>query len=70
MNCLAPSWVETPLTKILDNSALRARKIAETPIGRIGTVEDMAGAVAFLVSNDAGFITGSVIDVNGGSYMQ
>jgi len=70
VNCLAPSWVETPLTKILDNSALRARKIAETPIGRIGTVEDMAAAIAFLVSNDAGFITGSVMDVNGGSYMQ
>lgn len=70
VNCLAPSWVETPLTKILDNEALRARKIAETPIGRIGTVEDMAGAVAFLVSNEASFITGSVMDVNGGSYMQ
>ena len=70
VNCLAPSWVETPLTKVLDDSALRARKIAETPIGRIGTVEDMAGAVAFLVSNDASFITGSVVDVNGGSYMQ
>ena len=70
VNCLAPSWVETPLTKVLDDAALRARKIAETPIGRIGTVEDMAGAVAFLVSNDASFITGSVVDVNGGSYMQ
>lgn len=70
VNCLAPSWVETPLTKILDNEALRARKIAETPVGRLGTVEDMAGAVAFLVSDDASFITGSVMDVNGGSYMQ
>ena len=70
VNCLAPSWVETPLTKVLDDAAMRVRKIAETPVGRIGTVEDMAGAVAFLVSNDASFITGSVMDVNGGSYMQ
>lgn len=70
VNCLAPSWVETPLTKILDDEKLRARKIAETPIGRIGTVQDMAGAVSFLVSDDASFITGSVMDVNGGSYMQ
>ena len=70
VNCLAPSWVETPLTKAMDDQALRARKIAETPIGRIGTVEDMAGAVAFLLSHDASFITGSVMDVNGGSYMQ
>ncbi|RZJ22552.1 MAG: SDR family oxidoreductase [Haliea sp.] len=70
VNCLAPSWVETPLTKILDDEKLRARKIAETPIGRIGTVEDMAGAVAFLLSDDASFITGTVMDVNGGSYMQ
>lgn len=70
VNCLAPSWVETPLTKILDDDHLRARKIAETPIGRIGTVQDMASAVSFLVSDDASFITGSVMDVNGGSYMQ
>ena len=70
VNCLAPSWVETHLTKAMDDAALRARKIAETPIGRIGTVEDVAGAVAFLVSNDASFITGSVMDVNGGSFMQ
>ena len=70
VNCLAPSWVETPLTKILDDDQLRARKIAETPIGRIGTVQDMASAVSFLVSDDASFITGSVMDVNGGSYMQ
>ncbi|MES2976896.1 MAG: SDR family NAD(P)-dependent oxidoreductase [Pseudomonadota bacterium] len=69
-NCLAPSWVETPLTKVLDDEALRKRKIAETPLGRIATREDMAGAVAFLISDDASFITGSVMDVNGGSFMQ
>jgi len=69
-NCLAPSWVETGLTRHMDGDHLRQRKIAETPIGRIGTVEDMANGVAFLVSEDAGFITGTVLDVNGGSFMQ
>ena len=54
----------------MDGDHLRQRKIAETPIGRIGTVEDMANGVAFLVSEDAGFITGTVLDVNGGSFMQ
>jgi NAD(P)-dependent dehydrogenase (short-subunit alcohol dehydrogenase family) len=69
-NCIAPSWVETALTRVTDSKELRARKLEETPLGRIGTVEDMAGAVAFLVSNDASFITGSVVDINGGSFMQ
>jgi NAD(P)-dependent dehydrogenase (short-subunit alcohol dehydrogenase family) len=70
VNCLAPSWIETGLTRPTDSEELRARKLAETPLGRLATVEDMGGAVAFLVSNDASFITGSVLDVNGGSYMQ
>ena len=70
VNCIAPSWVDTPLTRALGSSQKPTSvKFAETPLGRMGTVMDMAGAVAFLVSDDASFITGTVLDVNGGSSM-
>ncbi|MDP3136231.1 MAG: SDR family NAD(P)-dependent oxidoreductase [Burkholderiaceae bacterium] len=70
VNCIAPSRVDTPMTRAISTNDVLASKVAETPLGRIGTVEDMAGTVAFLVSKDASFITGAIIDVNGGSYMQ
>lgn len=70
VNSIAPSRVETEMVSANAGPEVTARKIAETPLGRMGTVEDMAGAVAFLVSGDAGFITGAVLDVNGGSFMQ
>ena len=70
VNCIAPSWVDTPLTRALGGSQKPASvKYSETPLGRMGTVMDMAGAVAFLVSEDASFITGTVLDVNGGASM-
>lgn len=47
----------------------RARLLAMTPLGRLGRPEDVAGAVCFLASEEAGFITGAVIDVNGGAIM-
>jgi NAD(P)-dependent dehydrogenase (short-subunit alcohol dehydrogenase family) len=45
------------------------RKLAEAPLGRIGTTSDVAAAVGYLVSEDTGFVTGAVIDVTGGSFM-
>ena len=70
VNSIAPSRVETEMVRGNSGPDVTARKIAETPLGRMGTVEDMAGAVAFLVSDDASFVTGAVLDVNGGSFMQ
>lgn len=70
VNCVAPSRVQTPMTSAIGDDSVIAAKIAETPLGRIGTINDVAGAVAFLVSPDAAFMTGAILDVNGGSFMQ
>ena len=47
-----------------------AASALNSPLGRIGVPDDIAGAAAFLASKDASFITGAIIDVNGGSFMQ
>jgi 3-oxoacyl-[acyl-carrier protein] reductase len=69
VNCIAPSRVATPLTAQIGGPEVMARKIAETPMGRIATPEDIAGVAAFLASEDAGFVTGAIVDVTGGSFM-
>lgn len=70
VNCIAPSKVATAMTQALQDSDGRlAANVAETAVGRLGTVGDVAGVVAFLASDDAAFVTGIVVDVTGGSYM-
>jgi 3-oxoacyl-[acyl-carrier protein] reductase len=69
VNCVAPSRVSTPLTATISSPALIARKIEETPMRRLAEAADVAGAVAYLVSDEASFVTGSIVDVNGGSFM-
>jgi len=64
-NAVAPGYIETELTADLPDD-LRATALEMTPSGRTGTPEDIASAVAFLVSDDAGFITGEVLQVDGG----
>jgi 3-oxoacyl-[acyl-carrier protein] reductase len=50
-------------------AAVNAEYLKRIPVGRLGTVEDIAAAVAFLASEEAGFITGVTLDVNGGTFM-
>lgn len=65
VNCLAPGVIDTPMNGNLDESSLEMLR-EETPLQRIGTPDDVAGAAAFLISDDAGFITGQVLSPNGG----
>jgi len=67
-NAVAPGFVLTELTKDLPE-ALQAEITARTPLGRFGTTEEIASAVAFLVSDEAAFITGQVLAVDGGLVM-
>ena len=68
VNAVAPGFIETDMTHGL-NDALKQKMIEQTPLGRIGKPEEIAAAVKFLVSEEAAFITGHVLDVNGGIYM-
>jgi 3-oxoacyl-[acyl-carrier protein] reductase len=67
-NAIAPGFIETPMTAVLDEK-LNAAMLAQIPLGRMGTDKDIAQAVSFLASDAAAYITGHVLDVNGGMFM-
>jgi 3-oxoacyl-[acyl-carrier protein] reductase len=68
VNAVAPGFIETAMTAILTNEQ-RTAMTSQIPLARAGTDRDVAAAVAFLASEEAGFITGHTLDVNGGMYM-
>jgi len=68
VNAVAPGYIETPMTAVL-NDEQRTAMMAQIPLGRAGTEAEIAQAVAFLASEGAGYITGAVLDVNGGMFM-
>jgi 3-oxoacyl-[acyl-carrier protein] reductase len=67
-NCVAPGFVVTPMTEKL-NDKQRESILARIPANRAGTVEEVAAAVAFLAANEAGYVTGQTLHVNGGMAM-
>ena len=68
VNCIAPGFIETDMTKGLSETQTSAL-MAQIPLGRLGHASDIAHAVAFLASPQAGYITGTEMHVNGGMYM-
>ncbi len=69
VNAVAPGFIPTALTDVL-NEAQRSSIISNTPLGRMGTPEEVAWAVAFLATERSGFMTGQVLTVDGGLVMQ
>jgi 3-oxoacyl-[acyl-carrier protein] reductase len=67
-NAVAPGYIETAMTAVLDEKQ-RGAMLAHIPLGRAGTDQDVANAVRFLASDEAAYVTGHVLDVNGGMYM-
>ena len=68
VNCVAPGFIDTDMTKALPDAA-RETLLSRIPLGRLGTPEDVAHAVAFLASPGAAYVTGATLHVNGGMYM-
>lgn len=68
VNAVAPGYISTPMTDVL-NDQQRSAMLTQIPLDRAGTPEDIAAAVTFLASDRAGYITGHVLDVNGGMHM-
>ncbi len=68
VNCVAPGFIDTDMTRALSDQQ-RTALVGQIPLGRLGAAEDIAAAVAYLASPAAGYVTGSVLHVNGGMYM-
>jgi 3-oxoacyl-[acyl-carrier protein] reductase len=67
-NCVAPGFIVTPMTEKL-NDKQRDVIVAKIPASRAGTADEVAAAVVFLASNEAGYVTGQTLHVNGGMAM-
>jgi 3-oxoacyl-[acyl-carrier protein] reductase len=68
VNAVAPGYIATAMTEVL-NDEQKAAMATQIPLGRAGMDTEIAAAVAFLASEDAAYITGHTLDVNGGMYM-
>jgi 3-oxoacyl-[acyl-carrier protein] reductase len=68
VNVVAPGYIETPMTDVL-GEALKTKMVERIPAGRIGKPEDVAAAVLYLASAEAGWVTGQTLHVNGGMAM-
>src|SRR5260221_9305610 len=68
VNCVAPGFIDTDMTRALPEQS-RTALLTQIPLGRLGSADEVAAAVAYLASPAAGYVTGSVLHVNGGMYM-
>ncbi len=69
VNAVAPGYIGTEMVRAVPEEVLNTKIIPLIPVGRLGEPEEIAKCVAFLASDDAGFITGSTLSANGGQYM-
>jgi acetoacetyl-CoA reductase len=69
VNAVCPGYIGTEMVRAIDPEVLKAKILPHIPVGRLGEPEEIAKIVAFLASDDAGFITGSTISANGGQHM-
>jgi acetoacetyl-CoA reductase len=68
VNAIAPGYIDTEMVAAVPQDVL-AKIVAKIPVGRLGHAEEIARGVAFLCSEDAGFVTGSTLSINGGQHM-
>jgi 3-oxoacyl-[acyl-carrier protein] reductase len=68
VNCVAPGFIETPMTAALSDDQ-RRRLLERVPVGRLGTPDDVAAAIGYLASQEAAYVTGQTLHVNGGMAM-
>ncbi|ACB95912.1 3-oxoacyl-[acyl-carrier-protein] reductase [Beijerinckia indica] len=68
VNCVAPGFIESPMTAVL-NEKQKAAILANVPMGRLGTGDDVAAAIVYLASSEASYVTGQTLHVNGGMAM-
>jgi 3-oxoacyl-[acyl-carrier protein] reductase len=68
VNAVAPGFIKTPMTDVLPDK-VKEELNTRIPLGRMGSARDVAAAIVFLASEEAGYITGHVLDVNGGMYL-
>lgn len=68
VNAVAPGFIETDMTHVLPEDQKEAL-LSQVPLGRLGSAEEVAGTVAFLASEEASYVTGTTLHVNGGMYM-
>ncbi|MET0257982.1 MAG: acetoacetyl-CoA reductase [Methylobacterium sp.] len=68
VNAICPGYIGTEMVRAIDESVLKERILPQIPVGRLGEPEEIARCVVFLASDDAGYITGSTLTVNGGQY--
>ena len=69
VNCICPGYIGTEMVKAVPAEVLKPKILPQIPVGRLGEPEEIARCVAFLASDEAGFITGSTLTANGGQYL-
>jgi acetoacetyl-CoA reductase len=69
VNVIAPGYINTEMVKVMRDDVLKSKILPLIPVGRLGEVEEIARCVVYLTAEEAGFITGSILSINGGQLM-